>query len=96
MPKCMACRCCTDQNLQRSVAVEVKSIATDAGRTKFVHLLRYTIVTQKTAIWQILCNAFCFVVPGWRVRMIKRGTDLSGMLQLLFVIFTVSYNPYST
>lgn len=33
-------RCCTSHNLQRSVAVEVKSVATDEGRAKFVHLLR--------------------------------------------------------
>ncbi|KAL0045049.1 hypothetical protein WJX82_006407 [Trebouxia sp. C0006] len=33
-------RCCTSHNLHRSVAVEVKSVATDAGRAKFVHLLR--------------------------------------------------------
>ncbi|DBB06980.1 TPA: hypothetical protein ACH3X1_011572 [Trebouxia sp. C0004] len=33
-------RCCTSHNLQRSIAVEVKSVASDAGRTKFVNLLR--------------------------------------------------------
>ncbi|KAL0019574.1 hypothetical protein WJX79_009320 [Trebouxia sp. C0005] len=33
-------RCCTSHNLQRSVAVEVKSVATDTGRAKFVNLLR--------------------------------------------------------
>lgn len=38
---CSLCRCCTDQNLRRSIAVEVKSVATDEGRAKFVHLLRY-------------------------------------------------------
>ena len=35
-----AFRCCSQEGLQRSVAVEVKSLATDAGRTKFVQLLR--------------------------------------------------------
>ncbi|KAL3160378.1 hypothetical protein ABBQ32_010705 [Trebouxia sp. C0010 RCD-2024] len=32
-------RCCSEEGLQRSVAVEVKSIATDAGRARFVQLL---------------------------------------------------------
>lgn len=36
----LAYRCCTEQQLHRSVAVEVKSLATDAGRAKFVQLLR--------------------------------------------------------
>ena len=33
-------RCCSEEGLQRSVAVEVKSVATDAGRARFVQLLR--------------------------------------------------------
>ena len=40
------CRCCTSHNLHRSIAVEVKSVATDAGRAKFVHLLRYSLATH--------------------------------------------------
>lgn len=40
------CRCCSSHNLQRSVAVEVKSVATDAGRAKFVHLLRYGLAAH--------------------------------------------------
>ncbi len=39
-------RCCTSHNLHRSVAVEVKSVATDAGRAKFVHLLRYSLAAH--------------------------------------------------
>lgn len=38
----MTHRCCLEEGLQRSVAVEVKSMATDAGRAKFVQLLRYS------------------------------------------------------
>lgn len=38
--ECTAYRCCSEEGLQRSVAVEVKSMATDAGRAKFVQLLR--------------------------------------------------------
>ena len=38
----MTHRCCSEEGLQRSVAVEVKSMATDAGRAKFVQLLRYS------------------------------------------------------
>ena len=40
------CRCCTSHNLHRSVAVEVKSVATDVGRAMFVHLLRYGLAAH--------------------------------------------------
>ena len=43
---CSLFRCCTYHNLQRSVGVEVKSVATDAGRAKFVHLLRYSLAAH--------------------------------------------------
>ena len=33
-------RCCKEEGLQRSVAVEVKAIHTEGGRTKFLDLLR--------------------------------------------------------
>lgn len=33
-------RCCDEHKAQRSIAVEVKSVVTDAGRTKFIKLLR--------------------------------------------------------
>lgn len=45
----MTHRCCSEEGLQRSVAVEVKSMATDAGRAKFVQLLRYS----QMFAWQV-------------------------------------------